>query len=57
MDINLLRGLATVTVLIAFVGICIWAYSGKRKEQFEQAANLPFADDHTENDYRKEERK
>lgn len=45
MDINTLRGLATVFALIAFVGVCLWAYSGKRKKDFDAAANLPFADD------------
>jgi cytochrome c oxidase cbb3-type subunit 4 len=45
MDINTLRGLATVFALVAFVGICLWAYSSKRKKDFDDAANLPFADD------------
>ena len=45
MDINTLRGLGTVFALIAFVGICLWAYSSKRKNSFNEAANLPFADD------------
>ncbi len=45
MDINTLRGLATVFAMIAFIGVCIWAYSKKRKPDFDEAANLPFADD------------
>ena len=45
MDINTLRGLATVFAMIAFVGVCLWAYSSKRKPSFDEAANLPFADD------------
>ena len=45
MDINTLRGLATVFAFIAFVGVCLWAYSSKRKSSFDEAANLPFADD------------
>lgn len=45
MDINDLRGLATVFTTIAFLAVVIWAYSGKRKSQFDQAANAPFADD------------
>ena len=45
MDINDLRAAATVFVFVAFIGICVWAYSGKRKQQFDEAANLPFADD------------
>ena len=45
MDINTLRGLATIVVMVTFLGICIWAYSSKRKTNFDDAANLPFADD------------
>ncbi|MFK7976443.1 MAG: cbb3-type cytochrome oxidase subunit 3 [Halioglobus sp.] len=45
MDINDLRGLSTALLLFAFIGLCFWAYSSKRKESFEQAANLPFADE------------
>lgn len=45
MDINTLRGLATVFALLAFLGVCFWAYSGKRKKDFDAAANLPFDDD------------
>ena len=45
MDINTLRGLATVFVMIAFFGVCWWAYGPKRKRQFEEAAQLPFADE------------
>ena len=45
MDINTLRGLSTLLLLIAFVSLVIWAYSGKRKREFDEAANLPFADE------------
>ena len=45
MDINDLRGLSTVFVMIAFIGLCIWAYSKKRKTTFDEAANIPFADE------------
>jgi len=45
MDINDLRGLATVLTMIAFLSVVIWAYSSKRKEQFDDAANAPFADE------------
>ncbi len=45
MDINDLRGLATVFAFIAFISVCLWAYSKKRKPGFDEAANLPFADD------------
>ena len=45
MDINDLRGLSTAFLLFAFIGLCIWAYSKKRKKTFDEAANLPFADE------------
>lgn len=45
MDIDILRTIITVTSFVVFLGICFWAYSSKRKVQFEEAANLPFADD------------
>ncbi|WP_439102662.1 cbb3-type cytochrome oxidase subunit 3 [Congregibacter sp.] len=45
MDINDLRGISTAFLLIAFIGLVIWAYSSKPKKDFEEAANLPFEDD------------
>ncbi len=45
MDINTLRGISTILVMIAFIGICLWAYSSKRKSKFDDAANLPFEDE------------
>lgn len=45
MDINDLRGISTAMMLFAFIGVCFWAYSKKRKTAFEEAANLPFADE------------
>ena len=44
-DIGTIRGIGTAVVLIAFVAVVLWAYSGKRKSSFDEAANLPFADD------------
>ena len=44
MDINDLRGLSTLFLMVTFIGLCIWAYSRKRKTTFDEAANLPFAD-------------
>jgi len=45
MDINDLRGLSTAFLMVAFIGLCSWAYSKKRKKEFDEAANLPFADE------------
>lgn len=45
MDINDLRGLSTAFLMMSFIGLCFWAYSKKRKRTFDEAANLPFADE------------
>lgn len=45
MDINVVRGVITALSLVCFIGIVVWAYSSQRKGRFEEAANLPFADD------------
>ena len=45
MDINDLRSLFTVVTFALFIAIVWWAYSGKRKQAFEEAALLPFTDD------------
>ena len=45
MDIQTVRGLGTILVFVAFIGVVLWAYNGKRKSSFDEAANLPFADD------------
>lgn len=48
MDINTLRGLSTILVMIVFIGICLWAYSSSKKKDFDDASQLPFADDDIE---------
>ena len=45
MDINLLRSIATVLMLLIFVGIVVWAYSRRRRAAFDAAARLPLLDD------------
>ena len=45
MDINDLRGISTAMLMITFRGMCFWVYSKKRKKSFDEAANLPFADE------------
>ena len=45
MDINTLRGLSTLLLLFAFIGLVFWVYSGRRKESYDKAARLPFADE------------
>ncbi len=45
MDINTLRAVLTLVAFVCFVGIAWWAYSRRRRARFEEAANLPFADE------------
>ncbi|MEE4184800.1 MAG: cbb3-type cytochrome c oxidase subunit 3 [Gammaproteobacteria bacterium] len=45
MDAGLLRGLYTLFMFIAFIGIVWWAWSSRRKADFDAAASLPLEDD------------
>ncbi len=45
MDINDLRTVITGLAFVAFVGIVLWAYSRKRKREFDEAASLPFKEE------------
>ncbi|HEY6133235.1 MAG TPA: cbb3-type cytochrome c oxidase subunit 3 [Rubrivivax sp.] len=45
MDINDLRSILILAGLLIFVGICVWAWRRKRREAFDEAALLPFADE------------
>ena len=45
MDINTWRRIATILAFAAFLGVCWWTFSSRRKKGFDDAANLPFADD------------
>ena len=45
MDLTFIQSIWTIVVMVVFVGIVIWAWSGKRKQRFEDAANIPFNED------------
>ena len=45
LDINIIRGIWTLLLIILFIGVCIWAYSAKRKNDYDEAAQLPLMDD------------
>ena len=42
MDMGLFRGVMTVLLLAAFIGLWVWAWSSKRKTDFDEAARLPL---------------
>ena len=45
MDVNDLRSVATVICFIIFIGIVVWTYSRRNREDFEEASKLPFDQD------------
>jgi len=46
MDMGIFRGLFTLVMILAFCGVVIWAWSKRRKPDFDEAARLPLEDDH-----------
>ena len=45
MDIGTVRGLITLAMLIAFAAVVIWAWSKRRKADFDKLARMPLEDD------------
>ncbi len=45
MDVNDLRILITVVSFAVFVGILVWAFSKRNKEDFDAASKLPLDQD------------
>jgi cytochrome c oxidase cbb3-type subunit 4 len=45
MDVNDLRSVVTVVSLLAFLGIVVWAWSRSNRAGFDEAAQLPFAEE------------
>jgi cytochrome c oxidase cbb3-type subunit 4 len=45
MDITIFHSYWTLLLLLLFVGIIIWAWSGKRKAGFDELAHLPLEED------------
>jgi cytochrome c oxidase cbb3-type subunit 4 len=41
-DIGAIRGLITLLLMLAFIGLVAWAYSKRRKKDFDEMAQLPF---------------
>ncbi|WP_373460027.1 cbb3-type cytochrome oxidase subunit 3 [Pseudomonas lini] len=42
---GMIRGLGTVVVFVAFVGLTLWVFNSKRTPAFAEARLLPFADE------------
>lgn len=43
--LGILRGLATLFAMLAFISVCVWAWSRRRREGFDAAARLPLEED------------
>ncbi len=45
MDQGVIGSIFTVIVFVSFIGVVIWAFSSRNKKNFDEAANLVFADE------------
>ena len=45
LDINLARGAVLIMLILAFLGIFVWAWSRNRKEEFQEISKLPLEED------------
>ena len=44
-DIGSIQSALTLVSFVAFVGIVVWAWSGRRRGEFAEAARIPLEDD------------
>jgi cytochrome c oxidase cbb3-type subunit 4 len=42
---GLVYGIETAVLLLAFIGIVVWAWSARRQKQFDAAARQPLEED------------
>ncbi|WP_337840116.1 CcoQ/FixQ family Cbb3-type cytochrome c oxidase assembly chaperone [Rheinheimera sp.] len=45
MDFATLHSIFTVVVFVGFISLVVWLFLLKRRPDFDEQANLPFADD------------
>lgn len=48
-DTGTLGAISTVLMLFAIVGVGWWAFSPRRKKRFDDASQVPFAEDPNDN--------
>lgn len=41
----MISGILTTVLLLTFIGLWIWAWSRRRRDDFAEAANIPLEDD------------
>ncbi len=50
---SLIHSIWTVILFVVFIGIVVWAYSSRRKKDFDEAARLALDDDQPQTDENK----
>jgi cytochrome c oxidase cbb3-type subunit 4 len=55
MTASFVQSVWTVIAFVFFVGVVFWAWSGARKQDFEQAARMPLEDDNETTNTQKQE--
>ena len=45
LNMDLVRGILMIVLIIAFLGMWAWAWSAKRKKVFDDASMLPLEED------------
>lgn len=45
MDLSFVQSIWTVVAMTVFIGVVIWAYSSRRKSEFEEASRMACDDD------------
>jgi len=43
--VGVLRGVVAAVLLVGFIALWLWVYSGRRRAMFDSAAQLPLEDD------------
>ena len=49
MDTGTVRGLVTLVLMLAFIGLVAWAWSRRRKAHFDEMAQMPFREEPSKN--------
>jgi cytochrome c oxidase cbb3-type subunit 4 len=45
MDSPVYQGIVLIVVMASFIGLCVWAWSHKRRDAFREASMLPLEED------------
>jgi cytochrome c oxidase cbb3-type subunit 4 len=44
-EMNIVRGILTLLLILAFITLVVWLYSKRNQHAYEDAARLPLQDD------------